>query len=179
MRRILALLAVALLFWLVARIQSTSTSEVTSPAPTSAVPHAPSPVPLPVDAERTEANAAQSPQTGPPASTARRRSQASSAKSERGFRDRAHLHDHFTKHGGEFPGFNEAEYLAMAQILRDAPAGGDILEVIRGSDGVVSRFDRRTGAFLAFDRDGTIRTFFKPNDGEKYFRRQANRAPTP
>jgi pyocin large subunit-like protein len=52
-----------------------------------------------------------------------------------------------------------------------------VLEIRRPSDGVVSRFDRRSGAFLAFDSDGTIRTFFRPNDGESYFRRQARRAP--
>jgi pyocin large subunit-like protein len=61
--------------------------------------------------------------------------------------------------------------------LRDAPVGGDIVEVVRQSDGVISRFDRGSGAFLAADPDGTIRTFFKPNDGEAYFRRQARRSP--
>jgi len=40
---------------------------------------------------------------------------------------------------------------------------------------VVTRFDRTSGAFLAFNSDGVIRTFFKPNDGERYFRRQAER----
>jgi pyocin large subunit-like protein len=52
--------------------------------------------------------------------------------------------------------------------------GGEILE-IRRSDGVVTRFDRTAGAFIAFDPDGTIRTYFRPNDGERYFRRQAAR----
>ena len=47
---------------------------------------------------------------------------------------------------------------------------------LRRPDGSVSRFDRASGAFLAFDADGTIRTFFKPNDGERYFERQAGRA---
>ena len=55
-----------------------------------------------------------------------------------------------------------------------SPVGGSI-EDIRRNDGTVSRFDRAIGAFLAFNRDGTIRTFFKPNDGEAYFRRQAPR----
>lgn len=68
------------------------------------------------------------------------------------------------------------QYLAAAQALRDATVGGDVLE-LRRSDGVVTRFDRRSGAFLAVNRDGTIRTFFHPNDGEQYFRRQASRAP--
>ena len=69
-----------------------------------------------------------------------------------------------------------AGYLKAAQTLRDSPTGGDILEIRRG-DGVISRFDRRNGSFLAVNRDGTIRTFFRPNDGESYFRRQAQRSP--
>jgi hypothetical protein len=72
---------------------------------------------------------------------------------------------------------NPRGFRTRAQALRDAPVGGDILEIVRGIDGVISRFDRRSGAFLAADPDGTIRTFFKPNDGEAYFRRQARRAP--
>jgi pyocin large subunit-like protein len=95
----------------------------------------------------------------------------------RGFRSRERLDDHFARHGAEFGVTTAAEYVALAQALRDAPVGGDILEIVRGVDGVISRFDRRTGAFLAADPDGTIRTFFKPNDGEAYFRRQARRAP--
>ena len=41
--------------------------------------------------------------------------------------------------------------------------------------GVTSRFDTKSGAFLAFNRNGTIRTFFKPNDGRRYFERQAEK----
>jgi pyocin large subunit-like protein len=40
---------------------------------------------------------------------------------------------------------------------------------------VITRFDRASGGFVAFDGDGVIRTFFAPNDGERYFRRQARR----
>ena len=94
-----------------------------------------------------------------------------------GFRTRRNLEEHFAKHGAEFGGATMEQYLAMAQALRDAPPGGDVLELVRSGDGVVSRFDRKRGAFLAFDRDGTIHTFFRPNDGEAYFRRQANRSP--
>ena len=94
-----------------------------------------------------------------------------------GFRTRRNLEEHFAKHGAEFGGATMEQYLAMAQALRDAPPGGDVLELVRPLDGVVSRFDRKRGAFLAFDRDGTIHTFFRPNDGEAYFRRQANRSP--
>jgi pyocin large subunit-like protein len=91
------------------------------------------------------------------------------------FRSSAQLDEHFAKHGAEFGRISEQEYLRRAQLLRDAPVGGSV-EEIRRSDGVVSRFDRGSGAFIAFNADGTIRTFFKPNDGETYFRRQARRS---
>ena len=93
-----------------------------------------------------------------------------------GFRSPERLHEHFEKHGPEFRGADEREYLALAQALRDARVGGDVLESVR-SDGVVSRFDRTSGTFVAFDADGVLRTCFKPNDGERYFERQAKRRP--
>jgi hypothetical protein len=93
----------------------------------------------------------------------------------RGFRSAQQLDEHFAKHGAEFGRISEQEYLRQAQQLRDAPAG-DGVEELRRPDGTVSRFDRQSGAFIAFDADGTIRTFFKPNNGEAYFRRQASRA---
>ncbi len=91
-----------------------------------------------------------------------------------GFRTRRKFDEHYEKHGREFGGISQDEYLRQAQALRDAPVGGDILELSRG-DGTVSRFDRSTGIFLAFDTDLTIRTCFKPNDGERYFKRQINK----
>jgi pyocin large subunit-like protein len=91
-----------------------------------------------------------------------------------GFRTRRLFDEHYAKHGREFGNVSQAEYLHLAQELRDAPAGGPILEVAK-PDGVITRFDRRSGAFGAYNRDRTIRTFFKPNDGERYFRRQAGR----
>ena len=97
-----------------------------------------------------------------------------SVRTSIGFRSRQYLNQHFAKHGGEFRGMSKAEYLLAAQTLRDSPVGGDIEEIVR-NDGTASRFDRKSGAFIAFNRDGTIRTFFKPNDGERYYRRQSER----
>lgn len=91
-----------------------------------------------------------------------------------GFRSRALLDEHYAKHGSEFGHISEAEYLQLAQELRDAPAGAPILEA-RRPDGEFSRFDKRHGYFGAFNPDRTIRTFFIPNDGERYFWRQAQR----
>jgi len=91
-----------------------------------------------------------------------------------GFRSPAQLDEHYQKHGHEFGAISKAEYLRLAQELRDAPAGGPILEA-RRPNGEFSRFDRRHGYFGAYNRNGTIRTFFIPNNGESYFRRQAQR----
>ena len=91
-----------------------------------------------------------------------------------GFRSRAQFDEHYQKHGPEFGNISQAEYLRLAQELRDAPAGGPILEA-RRPDGEFSRFDRRHGYFGAYNPDLTIRTFFVPNDGERYFWRQARR----
>lgn len=95
-----------------------------------------------------------------------------------GFRSPRDLAEHHAKHAAEFGGITESEYLRRAQRLRDRPAGGDLRELIR-RDGVITRFDRATGEFLAADPDGTIRTFFRPGAGEAYFQRQAQRSPTP
>jgi pyocin large subunit-like protein len=91
-----------------------------------------------------------------------------------GFRSHKQFEEHFAKHGHEFGSITPEQYLHRAQELRDAPVGGPILEIAK-PDGIVTRFDRRSGAFGAYNGDRTIRTFFIPNDGERYFRRQANR----
>ena len=129
--------------------------------------------------------AARSPQSGAPERAPGREDAVSDRRNggdaSVGFRSRARLAEHFAKHGPEFGDIDMGEYLRRAQALRDAPvvrggSGGDVLELVR-ADGVMSRFDRRSGAFIAFDGDGTIRTFFRPNDGEAYFRRQGRRRP--
>ena len=95
-----------------------------------------------------------------------------------GFRSLERLDEHFRKHGREFGTITRDEYLRQAQTLRDAAVGRNILQ-LRRSDGSFARFDRRSLGFLAFDADGVILTYFKPNAGESYFRRQARRRGTP
>jgi hypothetical protein len=98
------------------------------------------------------------------------------SRQEIGFASEQKLNDHHQKHGKEFGKISREEYLRLAQELRDRPLDGNILEAKR-PDGVVTRFDRKSGAFLAFNPEGVIRTFFRPNDGEAYFWRQARRLP--
>lgn len=91
-----------------------------------------------------------------------------------GFVNERRLEEHYEKHGAEFGRITRQDYLRQAQLLRDAQVGGPVLQTVR-ADGVTTKFDRQTGAFVAFNPNGTIRTFFKPNDGERYYRRQAER----
>jgi pyocin large subunit-like protein len=92
-----------------------------------------------------------------------------------GFASERQLTVHYRKHGREFGKILRDQYLRMAQDLRDRPLDMNILEAVR-RDGVITRFDRRTKAFIAFERNLIIRTFFKPADGERYFNRQLRAA---
>jgi pyocin large subunit-like protein len=91
-----------------------------------------------------------------------------------GFASRQKWVDHYRKHGREFGSITVEQYLRGAQELRDRPAGGAILESVR-PDGSIMRFDRKSGDFIAFNRDGVIRTYFRPTDGEAYYKRQLRR----
>jgi hypothetical protein len=96
------------------------------------------------------------------------------AKPGIGFASRQKWIDHYQKHRREFGSISKEQYLLKAQGLRDRPVGSNILDYAR-PDGVITRFDRATGDFIVFNADGVIRTYFRPNDGEAYFRRQALR----
>jgi pyocin large subunit-like protein len=91
-----------------------------------------------------------------------------------GFASQQKLVEHYRKHGREFGAITLEQYLGKAQELRDRPAGGPILESVR-PDGVITRFDRTSGDFIAFNRNGVIRTYFRPADGEAYYQRQLKR----
>lgn len=82
------------------------------------------------------------------------------------------LEEHFAKHGRAFGPITQQQYLRAAQQLRDSRPGKNVLESKR-PDGSGAKFDRRRGWFVEYDSDGTLRTFFIPNDGIRYFERQA------
>jgi pyocin large subunit-like protein len=90
----------------------------------------------------------------------------------RGFRTQHMLEEHFAKHGRAFGAITQEQYLRAAQQLRDSRPGKNVLES-RRPDGSGAKFDRRRGWFVEYDSDGTLRTFFIPNDGIRYFERQA------
>ena len=100
--------------------------------------------------------------------------EAPRVRTEIGFTSRESLREHFAKHGRDFPGFDQAEYLRAAQTLRDTEVKAPVFEAAR-RDGVITRFHATDGTFIAFNPNGRIRTFFKPDDGRRYFERQARR----
>lgn len=87
-----------------------------------------------------------------------------------GFRTEHLLQDHFEKYGRQFGEISRQQYLHLAQQLRDAKPGKDVLESKR-PEGIL-RFDKRHGYFGSYELDGTIRTFFIPPDGLRYFERE-------
>ncbi len=88
-----------------------------------------------------------------------------------GFRTQHLLDDHFARYGSQFGATTAQQYLRLAQQLRDANPGKNILASKR-PEGGGSKFDQKKGWFVAFDGDLTIRTFFIPKDGIRFFDRQ-------
>jgi pyocin large subunit-like protein len=89
----------------------------------------------------------------------------------RGFRTPHLLQDHFSKFGSQFGDITMPQYLHFAQQLRDANPGKNVL-ISKRADGGGSKFDVKRGWFVAYDGDGTLRTFFIPKDGIRFFEAQ-------
>ncbi len=80
------------------------------------------------------------------------------------------LGDHFARHGRDFQARDPDDYAAQAAaFLQRARTTG--LPAKRDTDGTLRVFDPATGAFAAYNRDGTTRTYFKPGTRD-YFDRQ-------
>jgi RHS repeat-associated protein len=63
------------------------------------------------------------------------------------------------------------EYRAAARSFMNGPPGEGVLQGLR-SNGDIVRLDPKTGDFGLLSREGTIRTFFRPDDPVKYFYEQ-------
>ncbi len=86
------------------------------------------------------------------------------------------LPDHFARHGPDFQAKNADDYARMAwEFGQRAKQGGLLVKV--DDDGTRRVFDPKSGAFAAFNPDGTTKTFFKPNSRD-YFVRQPGRPMT-
>lgn len=96
----------------------------------------------------------------------------------RGFRTQHLLEEHYAKYGSGFGKITQDQYLRLAQQLRDSRPGKHVLEA-RMPAGGGAKFDKRYGWFVAYDADGTIRTFFVPKEGIRYFARQGDNKALP
>ena len=85
----------------------------------------------------------------------------------------ASLADHFARHGADFHAKDADDYARKAwEFGRESRQGTYQVKV--DDDGTRRVFDPKSGAFGAYNRDGTTKTFFKPNSRD-YFARQPGR----
>lgn len=83
------------------------------------------------------------------------------------------LPDHFARHGADFAAKSQEDYAAQAWRFRER-AAAERLPMKLDADGTVRVFDPKTRAFAAFNRDGTTKTYFRP-DNPSYWQRQPGR----
>jgi pyocin large subunit-like protein len=92
----------------------------------------------------------------------------SSTKSKSGVEN---AHDHFTKHGGEFPEFQDAkQYIEGVHRFINQPPAGTLTKARPNGD--VLFFDPATNTFAVRSANGAPRTMFRPTDGIHYWNRQ-------
>ena len=82
----------------------------------------------------------------------------------------ASLPDHFARHGADFAAKDADDYARLAWEFRERAKAGRLPAKV-DETGVTRVFDPKTGAFAAYNRDGTTKTFFKPGS-PGYFERQ-------
>ncbi|SKA81347.1 hypothetical protein SAMN02745166_00747 [Prosthecobacter debontii] len=81
------------------------------------------------------------------------------------------LQDHFIRHGPDFRCLTADEYAAQAWQLLQRAKSGDTLMKWDSADATLRVFDPQTRAFAAYNRDGTTKTYFRPQSST-YWQRQ-------
>jgi hypothetical protein len=81
------------------------------------------------------------------------------------------LQDHYDRHGRDFQATSPEDYARQAwEFLQRAQREGLPVKQDK-DDGTLRVYDPRTRAFAAYNRDGTAKTYFKPNNAD-YWERQ-------
>jgi len=79
--------------------------------------------------------------------------------------------EHWLKHGRDFPEFHDAaEYERGALAFLHHPPPGTLVKHRFNGDTLL--YDPATNTFAVEDSDGEPRTFFRPNNGRRYWQRQ-------
>ena len=84
------------------------------------------------------------------------------------------MQKHYDKHIDKYGNISISEYIALANELVNAKDTDDIERIVR-SDESTAIYCFSTNDFLVITKDGYIRTFFKPDDGEAYWREEHER----
>ncbi len=87
------------------------------------------------------------------------------------FRTKKQFDGHFEKHGKEFGGITQEEYLKKANDLINNDSD-TILHKTEAEDGDYIFYDTVNNEILFLSADGYIRTYFKPSSGIDYYNRQ-------
>ena len=131
--------------------KTTGPSQATPPAPSPEVKPAPKPVPAPV--------------------------QTPAPPTRQTWGNLPALQDHFVRHGRDFGAKNADDYAAKAWLFLQRAKAEKLPAKLDASDGTIRVWDPKTRAFAAYNRDGTTKTYFKP-DSADYFQRQPGKACT-
>jgi hypothetical protein len=135
--------------------QSLATNSFTMPGEAAAA-SAPVKTTKPETAKTSSATPAATPQKAPP--------------TRQTWGNMGSLQDHFDRHGGDFKAKDPDDYARMAwEFLQRAKRGEVLVKV--DEEGVMRVFDPKSRAFASYNRDGTTKTYFRPNSPD-YFERQ-------
>lgn len=84
------------------------------------------------------------------------------------------LQDHFDRHGADFQSRDPDDYAAQAWRFLQRAKSGELPMKWDEADDSLRVYDPQTRAFAAYNRDGTTKTFFRPNS-PTYWQRQPGR----
>ncbi|GEP40824.1 fibronectin type III domain-containing protein [Brevifollis gellanilyticus] len=73
------------------------------------------------------------------------------------------LQDHFDRHGADFQSKSPDDYAAQAWLFLQRAKAGGLPMKWDDSDQSLRVYDPKTRAFAAYNRDGTTKTYFRPN----------------
>ena len=83
----------------------------------------------------------------------------------------ASLQDHYDRHGADFQSKSPDDYAAQAWHFLQRAKAGELIMKWDDTDRSLRVFDPKTRAFAAYNRDGTTKTYFRPNSSS-YWGRQ-------
>lgn len=84
------------------------------------------------------------------------------------------LQDHYNRHGPDFQSQSPEDYAAQAWHFLQRAKAGQLQMKWDDADETLRVYDPKTRAFAAYNRNGTTKTYFRPNN-PSYWQRQPGR----